>query len=357
MIHAGRRPILVTGGAGFIGTNLVHMLVLEKGVPVVNLDRLTYAGCHQSICDLEGHPDHTFVKGDICDGRTVRELLFDTRPGAVIHLAAETHVDRSIADPEGFVRTNVTGTWRLLEETRRYLATLEGSEQGAFRLLVVSTDEVFGELGEEGFFSESSPYRPSSPYSASKAAADHFARAYQRTFGLPVLVSHSSNNYGPYQHPEKLIPRSVLRARNRLPIEVYGTGHNVRDWLHVRDHCEALWLILQRGRPGVSFNVGGGEERRNLEVVGAICDYLDRFLPPDRKMDPPIERYRELIRLVSDRPGHDHRYALDTTRIRQELGWLPQIRFEQGLADTVRWYVDHPDWVAAILSSKAAEPR
>jgi dTDP-glucose 4,6-dehydratase len=327
------RPILVTGGAGFIGTSLVKLLLEERAAPVVNLDALTYAGDRGPVSLLGRSRRHRFVHGDVRDRRLVRALLAEARPSAVLHLAAETHVDRSIDDPTRFVASNVDGTCALLEELRRYYETLEASARERFRLVAVSTDEVYGSLGPTGLFSEEDRYDPSSPYSASKAAADHLVRAFGRTYGLPVLITHGSNTYGPHQHPEKLIPLMITRALAGEPLPVYGTGENVRDWLYVTDHCRGLLRVLEAGTPGRSYNLGGGQELRNLEVVQALCDALD---------ERGVRRggsCRELIRFVPDRPGHDFRYALDTARARDELGWAPRESFASGIARTVDWYL------------------
>jgi dTDP-glucose 4,6-dehydratase len=347
------RTVLVTGGAGFIGSNLVRML-LSRGVEVVNLDKLTYAGNRSSVADLEGQPGYTFVHGDICDRSLVRRLLADHGPGALLHLAAETHVDRSIASADRFVETNLLGSYTLLEEARRHHQQLDDRRRRAFRFLGVSTDEVYGTLADTGAFCESTPYDPRSPYSATKAGADHLARAYFHTHGLPVLVSACSNNYGPYQFPEKVIPLMIFRALAGQPLPVYGQGRNVREWLHVEDHCDALWLVLTGGQPGQTYNIGSGHELRNIDLVRTLCDLLQQERPP---ADNPALRagsYRELISFVEDRPGHDYRYAMDAGKIRRELGWAPRVELMDGLRRTVRWYLDHQDWVQGVM---AAEPR
>jgi dTDP-glucose 4,6-dehydratase len=338
------RPILITGGAGFIGTNLVRLLLEEQAGSLIDLDALTYAGDRGPVSLLGRSRRHRFVHGDIRDRRLVRALLAEARPRAVLHLAAETHVDRSIEDPSCFVSSNVEGTCALLEEVRRYWAALEGEERARFRFLAVSTDEVYGSLGASGRFSEETRYDPSSPYSASKAAADHLVRAYGRTYGLPVLITHGSNTYGPHQHPEKLIPLMITRALAGEPLPVYGTGENVREWLHVSDHCRGLLRVLEAGTPGRSYNIGGGDELRNLEVVQAICDVLDAR---------GVRRggsCRELIRFVEDRRGHDYRYALDASRARDELGWTPRASFASAIAETVDWYLDRARRPAITIS-------
>ena len=341
--------VLVTGGAGFIGGNLVRLLVRECGVRVVNLDKLTYAGNLESLADLEGEPRHAFVRGDVADAELVRHVFDEFRPRAVLHLAAESHVDRSIDAPGAFIETNLLGTYTLLEAVRRHLGGVTSAEAERFRFVGVSTDEVYGSLGEEGRFSEETRYDPSSPYAASKAGADHLVRAYQRTYGLPALVTNCSNNYGPYQFPEKLIPLVITRAVSGEALPVYGRGQNVRDWIYVEDHCRALWTVLERGAPGRTYNVGGGEERRNLEVVETICAHLDRLVPPSSR-GLGVGSYAELIRFVTDRPGHDFRYAIDDARLRGELGWRPRETFATGIEKTVRWYLDHPDWCAHVTS-------
>ena len=329
--------ILITGGAGFIGGNFVLDWLAQCDEPVINLDKLTYAGNLETLAPLQGDPRHTFVQGDIGDRALVEQLLHTCRPRAVLHFAAESHVDQSIQGPDAFVQTNIVGTFHLLETARSYCNSLPQAERAAFRFLHISTDEVFGSLGEDGLFTEKTPYDPSSPYSASKAASDHLVRAWHRTYGLPAIVTNCSNNYGPYHFPEKLIPLTILNALEGLHLPVYGDGSNVRDWLYVEDHARALETVLLRGRPGETYNVGGRNERTNLQVVSAICDELDRLFPG------PQPR-RALIRMVPDRPGHDHRYAIDARKLENELGWRAQENFESGLARTVRWYVDNPAW-------------
>ncbi len=335
----------MTGGAGFIGSAVVRRLVGDGYRRVVTVDALTYAGHRESLAGADGAPNHRFVQLDITDAAGVRSLFEEERPDAVLHLAAESHVDRSIDGPEAFVRTNVLGTQHLLDAARRHLATLDGSGRDAFRFLHVSTDEVYGSLAAEGAFTESSPYRPRSPYAASKAGADHLARAYWHTYGLPVLVTNCSNNYGPYQYPEKLIPLTLLRALAGEPVPVYGDGTNVRDWLHVEDHVDGLLAVLGRGRPGETYLIGGSSERSNLQVVHAILDALADLVPAERD-------YRDLIRFVPDRPGHDFRYAVDATRIRRELGWRPQQSFEEGITSTVKWYLEHGDWCTSVTAGR-----
>ncbi|MFO0645217.1 MAG: dTDP-glucose 4,6-dehydratase [Polyangiales bacterium] len=325
--------LLVTGGAGFIGSNFVLRVLAEPSTRVVTLDKLTYAGNLANLAPVAEHPRHRFVRGDICDGDLVAQLLAEHAVDAVINFAAESHVDRSIDSAAEFVRTNVMGTQTLLDASRRHAKTHAG-----FRYLQVSTDEVFGSLGPTGAFSETTPFAPNSPYAASKAAADHLVRAAHHTHGLDTLTTHCSNNYGPLQFPEKLIPLMVLNALEYKALPVYGDGLNVRDWLYVGDHCEAILAVLSRGRSGETYNIGGGAERTNLEMVRAICDLVDEFAPGDRGSR------RALITHVTDRPGHDRRYAIDASKIRAELGWTPAHAFEDGLRETVRWYLEHRAW-------------
>lgn len=344
--------ILVTGGAGFIGSNFVRYWLREESGRLVNLDKLTYAGNLDSLADVFDDPRHVFVQGDICDGPMVRRLLDEYRPWAIVNFAAESHVDRSIDGPAEFVQTNVVGTFRLLEAARDYWSALPPEDKERFRFLHVSTDEVYGSLGPTGYFTEETPYAPNSPYSASKAAADHFARAYHHTYGLPVLVTNCSNNYGPYQFPEKLIPLMILNAVEGKPLPVYGDGLNVRDWLYVEDHCRALQMVLKQARPGSEYNIGGNCERTNLQVVHAICEIVDRLRP-----DLPHRPCSRLITFVKDRPGHDRRYAIDASRIRRELGWEPKETFETGLERTVRWYLENSTWVERVTSGKYRRER
>ena len=334
---------LVTGGAGFIGGNFV-LDAVASGIRVVNLDALTYAGNLDTLSPLDGNPDHVFVQGDIGDRALVARLLAEHRPQAVVNFAAESHVDRSIDGPAAFVQTNVVGTFNLLEAAREYYRGLEGEAQAAFRFLHVSTDEVYGSLGDQGKFTEETPYAPNSPYSASKAASDHLVRAYHHTYGLPVLTTNCSNNYGPFQFPEKLIPLVILKALAGDPLPVYGDGRNVRDWLFVKDHCAAIRRVLEAGRIGETYNVGGDAERQNIEVVKAICALLDQRRPRDDGQ--PRESQ---ITFVKDRPGHDRRYAIDASKIQSELGWQPTVDFEQGMAATVDWYLANEAWVRRVL--------
>jgi dTDP-glucose 4,6-dehydratase len=344
--------ILVTGGAGFIGSAVCRHLVAGE-TRVVNLDKLTYAGNLASLADLEGKPNYRFVQGDIADAETVGALLREERVGAIMHLAAESHVDRSIDGPADFIETNIVGTFRLLEAALGYWKTLSGAEAEAFRFHHVSTDEVFGDLPfDEGVFREDTPYDPSSPYSASKAASDHLVRAWHRTYGLPVVVSNCSNNYGPFHFPEKLIPLVILNALHERPLPVYGEGANVRDWLYVDDHARALEAVVSKGKPGETYLIGGRAERTNLQVVEAICDLLDAKGPR-----PGGARYRDLIEFVTDRPGHDRRYAIDPSKIESELGWAAQESFETGLSKTIDWYLAREDWWRPLRERKYSGER
>ncbi len=337
--------ILVTGGAGFIGGCFVRQCLAQRACRVVNLDTLTYAGNLDSLARAEDDPRYAFVRGDIAEPAVVEAVIGKYRPSAIVHFAAESHVDRSIDGPAEFLRTNVQGTFCLLEAARHYLAQVPARERGRFRFLHVSTDEVYGSLGPAGRFTETSPYDPSSPYSASKAAADHFVRAYFRTYGLPVLVTNCSNNYGPYQFPEKLVPLMILNALEGRPLPVYGDGQNVRDWLYVEDHCRALWRVLTAGRPGETYNIGGDCQQTNADVVRTICRLVDELRP-----ELPHAPCSSLITFVPDRPGHDRRYAIDAGKIRRELGWQPECDFERGMRRTVEWYLENPQWVARVAS-------
>jgi dTDP-glucose 4,6-dehydratase len=338
--------ILVTGGAGFIGSNFVLDWIAAVGEPVVNLDKLTYAGNLANLASLSGDGRHRFVRGDILDAGLLEALFSEHRPRAAVHFAAESHVDRSIHGPAPFIETNVVGTFQMLEAARAYWQPLQGEARSTFRFLHVSTDEVYGTLSEsDPAFSETTPYAPNSPYSASKAGSDHLVRAYHHTYGFPAITTNCSNNYGPYQFPEKLIPLMIANALEGKPLPVYGDGRQVRDWLYVGDHCAAIREVIARGRLGETYNIGGNAERRNLEVVHALCDALDAARPRPGG-------YRSLIQFVQDRPGHDRRYAIDAAKIRRELGWSPRETFETGLARTVRWYLDNAEWVAQVRSGE-----
>ena len=337
--------ILVTGGAGFIGSNFVLDWLRSSDEPVLNLDALTYAGNRETLARLEGDARHLFVHGDICDRALVERLFAEYKPRAVVHFAAESHVDRSIHGPGAFVRTNVDGTFTLLEAARAHWSALPAGEREAFRVLHVRTDEVYGSLGpNDPAFTETKAYEPNSPYSASKAASDHLVRAWHHTYGLPVLTTNCSNNYGPYQFPEKLIPLMIVNALAGKPLPIYGDGQNVRDWLYVGDHCSAIREVLARGRLGETYNVGGWNEMANLEIVHTLCALLDELRPS------AAGRHARLITYVKDRPGHDRRYAIDARKIERELGWRPAETFQSGIRKTVRWYLDNPAWIANVQS-------
>lgn len=337
--------LLVTGGAGFIGSAVVRHVIRRTGWQVANVDKLTYAGNLESLAEARDSDRHRHFRVDICDRPALDAIFAEVRPDAVLHLAAESHVDRSIDGAAPFIQTNLVGTFTLLEAATAYWRGLDGAARGSFRFQHISTDEVFGSLGATGRFSETTPYAPNSPYSASKAGSDHLVRAWHHTYGLPTLATNCSNNYGPYHFPEKLIPLVIIRALRGEPLPVYGKGENVRDWLHVEDHAEALVTVLQKGRVGETYNVGGDSERRNIDVVRGICALLDEMLPgsPNRPHD-------RLIQFVTDRPGHDARYAIDSGKIRRELGWTPRHGFEDGLRRTVRWYLDNRPWWESVMS-------
>ncbi|WP_144631490.1 dTDP-glucose 4,6-dehydratase [Bordetella genomosp. 13] len=338
--------LLVTGGAGFIGSNFILDWLAANDEPLVNLDKLTYAGNLDNLASVRDDPRHRFVHGDICDAALLQRLLAEHRPRAVIHFAAESHVDRSILGPGEFIQTNVVGTFQLLESVRAYWSSLEGAPRAAFRHVHISTDEVYGSLlpGDPAF-TEAHPYQPNSPYSASKAASDHLARAYHHTYGLPVLTTNCSNNYGPFQFPEKLIPLAIHNALAGKPLPIYGDGRQVRDWLYVGDHCSGLRRVLEAGEPGQTYNIGGNNEQANLDLVNSLCALLDELRP-----DPQARPYHRLITFVQDRPGHDRRYAIDMRKMARELDWTPAYDFAGGLRRTVQWYLDHPEWVRRATS-------
>ncbi len=341
-----RNTILVTGGAGFIGSNFILQWMEEEGTPLINLDKLTYAGNPRNLERISSDPRFQFAKGDVCDRALVQSLLKQHQPRAIVHLAAESHVDRSIHGPDDFIRTNLQGTFCLLEEARAYCGELREPDRQSFRFLHVSTDEVFGSLAlDDSAFCETTAYAPNSPYSASKAGADHLVRAYHHTYGLPTLTTNCSNNYGPFQFPEKLIPLMILNARSGKSLPVYGDGQHVRDWLFVEDHCHALRSVLARGRPGETYNIGGGSEKRNIEIVEMICHILDELCPQD-----PVWPHRKLITFVRDRPGHDRRYAIDARKIERELAWQPRESFASGIRKTVEWYLRNREWVEEVTS-------
>ena len=345
------KTYIVTSGAGFIGSNFVLAERARREVRIINLDLLTYAGNPMNLQGLEDDPDYIFVQGDIGDRTLIRELLEKNSPSAVVNFAAESHVDRSIDGPDDFIQTNVVGTFHLLEQVRRYWQGLTGEEIQSFRFLHVSTDEVYGSLGpKDPAFTEQTAYAPNSPYSASKAASYHLVRAYQHTYGLPTITTNCSNNYGPRQFPEKLIPLMILNAVNGKPLPIYGDGLNVRDWLYVEDHCEALHLVLEKGTVGEMYNIGGRCEKTNLEVVHTLCKTLDEMLP-----DSPYTPHDSLIKFVKDRPGHDWRYAIDSSKIEKELGWSPKETFETGLKKTIQWYLDNPEWVDGVQTGTYRE--
>jgi dTDP-glucose 4,6-dehydratase len=349
------QTLLVTGGAGFIGCNFVRLVLASTGARVIVLDKLTYAGSLENLADLLGSPRLEFVTGDIADRAAVRRLFTERQPSAVLNFAAESHVDRSIDDASAFIQTNLVGTFELLEAARHHAA-----RRADFRFLHVSTDEVYGSLGPSGAFVETTPYAPNSPYAASKAGADHLVRAYRETYGLPALITNCSNNYGPYQYPEKLIPLMLLNAIDGRELPIYGDGGNVRDWLHVEDHCRGLLAALDRGRPGEKYNLGGRSERTNLEIVDTLCDVLERELPA--ATNPALRArgigaYRDLKTFVADRPGHDRRYAIDDAKARRELGWEPRYDFESGIAATVRWYLDRRAWCEAVQADRYRRER
>lgn len=346
------RRVLITGGAGFIGSALVRNAVLRLGWQVLNVDKLTYAGNLESLVSVENKPNYTFLKADICDRPMIRNAIAAFQPDCIVNLAAESHVDRSISKAESFIKTNIIGTYRMLECALEYYKSLDAKAKARFRFHQVSTDEVYGSLGEDGWFTEETAYDPSSPYSASKASADHIARAWHRTFGLPVTISNCSNNYGPYQYPEKLIPLMISNALNGKELPVYGTGKNVRDWLYVDDHVWAIIRILETGRIGQTYNVGGGAERKNIDIVHLICDTLDDMRPRTGG-----QSYRRQIKFVADRLGHDFRYAIDSGKIEKELGWKATESFESGIRKTIEWYVANQEWCNAVSDKKVVSAR
>ena len=345
---ANKKTVIVTGGNGFIGTNMVRLLIRSKEYRVVNLDALTYAANALSLADLDENQDYVFVKGNITDNKLVESLFEQYQPTGIFHLAAESHVDRSIVSPEDFIQTNVVGTYRLLEAARAYHSALSEDLKREFRFLHVSTDEVFGSLGEDGYFTEETPYAPNSPYAASKASSDHFVRAYHHTYGLPTVITNCSNNYGPYQFPEKMIPLMILNALSGKSLPVYGDGSNVRDWIYVEDHCKAVKLAFENGTVGGEYAIGANNEQKNIHLVNQICSILDEIAPPvevPQLRERGLNSYTELIQFVKDRPGHDRRYAIDSARITRELGWQPEVGFETGLRQTIEWYLSNPKWV------------
>lgn len=345
--------IFVTGGAGFIGSNFIHTMFRRySDIQIINLDKLTYAGNLDSLHDVEKDHRYTFIHGDICDQVVVGKIFSEYQPDAVVHFAAESHVDRSIDEPAAFIQTNINGTFTLLEKGRKYWRSLEDHAKNTFRFLHISTDEVYGSLGETGYFTEETPYAPNSPYSASKASSDHLARSYYHTYGLPVLITNCSNNYGPYHFPEKLIPLMILNALEGKSLPVYGTGQNVRDWLYVEDHCQAILKVLEKGVPGEKYNIGGHNEKTNMSIVHTLCDILDKRSPRNDG-----KSYREQITFVKDRPGHDLRYAIDASKIEKELGWVPAESFESGIMKTVEWYLHNLDWCKRVTDGSYRRER
>jgi dTDP-glucose 4,6-dehydratase len=347
------KTYIVTGGSGFIGSNFIRFILNEGyAEKIINLDKLTYAGNPKNLSDFQQDERYVFVQGDICNQDIVKELFLIHRPNVVVNFAAESHVDRSIDGPGDFIKTNISGTFTLLQESLRYFQTLENENQELFRFHHVSTDEVFGSLNDNGFFTEETPYDPSSPYSASKAASDHLVRAWQRTFGLPIIISNCSNNYGPYQFPEKLIPLMILNCLAEESLPVYGTGENVRDWLYVDDHCEAIHTIIENGKIGETYNVGGNNEIMNIDIVKTICNILDEIKPSTH-----LKSYMELITFVTDRPGHDFRYAIDSSKLKNELNWQPKETFETGIKQTINWYLENQSWWQDIQNKTYQQER
>ncbi len=354
------QTMLITGGAGFIGANFVHLALAQTSARLVILDKLTYAGNLANLGEAQHDPRVNFVQGDIADRALVQRLFHEQRPDAIVNFAAESHVDRSIDDPNQFIETNISGTFVLLETARKFVRELDAAQQAAFRFLHVSTDEVYGTLGETGLFSETTPYAPNSPYAASKAAADHLVRAWHETYKLPTIITNCSNNYGPYQFPEKLIPLMLLNALEGKPLPIYGDGGNVRDWLYVEDHCRGILLALQQGVPGEKYNIGGGNECTNLQIVDRLCAEVEKLLPAAD--NPALQAqgkasYSDLKTSVADRPGHDRRYAIDASKICAELNWQPQYDFESGLAKTVQWYLNNRAWCDTVLRGKYQRQR
>jgi dTDP-glucose 4,6-dehydratase len=347
------KTYIVTGGSGFIGSNFIRFMLNEGyAEKIINLDKLTYAGNPKNLSDFQQDERYVFVQGDICNQDLVKELFLIHRPNVIVNFAAESHVDRSIDGPGDFIKTNISGTFTLLQESLRYFQTLENENQELFRFHHVSTDEVFGSLNDNGFFTEETPYDPSSPYSASKAASDHLVRAWQRTFGLPIIISNCSNNYGPYQFPEKLIPLMILNCLAEESLPVYGTGENVRDWLYVDDHCEAIHTIIENGKIGETYNVGGNNEIMNIDIVKTICNILDEIKPSTH-----LKSYMELITFVTDRPGHDFRYAIDSSKLKNELNWQPKETFESGIKKTINWYLENQSWWQDIQNKTYQQER
>ena len=344
--------VIVTGGAGFIGSNFIRIALANDEIHIINLDNLTYAGNLDSLRDIENNDRYTFIHGDICNQNLVEKAFAEYQPDAIIHFAAESHVDRSIDGPAPFIQTNINGTFVLLEGAKKYWSGLEDEAKNKFRFLHISTDEVYGSLGETGYFTEETAYAPNSPYSASKASADHLVRAYYHTYGLPTLMTNCSNNYGPYHFPEKLIPLMILNALDGKSLPIYGTGQNVRDWLYVDDHCRAILAVLEKGLPGEKYNIGGHNEKTNMSIVHTLCDVLD-----DENPRADGVSYREQITFVKDRPGHDMRYAIDASKIEKELGWVPKETFETGIIKTVKWYLENTEWCKRVTDGSYRRER
>lgn len=347
-----QKTLIITGGAGFIGSALIRRLITQSDYLIINVDKLTYAGNLESLASIASHPNYTFVEADICDANKMSDIFSRFQPDAVMHLAAESHVDRSIDGPADFVQTNLVGTYTLLEAARSYWNTLSSTNAKAFRFHHISTDEVYGSLGDTGLFEETTPYQPNSPYSATKAGSDHLVRAWHHTFGLPVLMTNCSNNYGPFQFPEKLIPLMINNAVTGKSLPIYGNGDNIRDWLYVDDHVEALQLVLERGHVGESYNIGGFNEHTNVDVVETLCDILDELLPGSMHLP-----HKNLIEFVTDRPGHDQRYAIDASKIQRELNWQPRETFATGLRKTVQWYLDNHEWSQRVMDGSYQQNR
>ena len=347
------KTYFITGGCGFIGSNFIHHLIENKlAGEIINLDKMTYAGNKDNLSTIEGNDYYHFIEGDICNRNTVNEILMKYNPDVIIHFAAESHVDRSIDAPTKFIQTNVVGTLNLLNESNEWLKNLDGIKKDSFRFIHISTDEVYGSLGKTGKFLETTSYDPSSPYSASKASSDHLARAWHRTFGFPVIITNCSNNYGPYQFPEKLIPLTIINSLTGKNLPVYGSGTNVRDWLYVRDHCEAIQIVVDKGELGETYNIGGNNEIENIQIVETICEILDDKIPLDNG-----KLYKEQITFVADRPGHDFRYAIDATKIEKELGWKPEENFETGIKQTILWFLENQNWWEKIQKLKYKQER
>jgi dTDP-glucose 4,6-dehydratase len=349
------KTIIVTGGAGFIGSAVIrYVIATHPDIKIINVDKLTYAGNLESLSDVDDKPNYQFEQVDICDANEIDRIFTQYQPDAIMHLAAESHVDRSIDGPAEFIQTNIAGTYTLLEAARQYWLQLDDQNQTSFRFHHVSTDEVYGSLGKEGLFTETSTYKPNSPYSASKAASDHLVRAWHKTYGLPIVLTNCSNNYGPYQFPEKLIPLVTLNALAGKPLPIYGKGDQIRDWLYVDDHARALYRVLTQGKVGETYNIGGHNEKQNIEVIETICSILEELVP---EHPAGVKAYKDLISYVADRPGHDQRYAIDANKIKNDLGWVPEETFESGMKKTIQWYLDNSEWCERVQSGKYQQER